>query len=141
MRVAEGQQGRLHQLREKDVLPDQHKLRMLLPALASVRLSASVRLLHHAEDGDQQTCRADQSPVRRVRARHTSLCSLSRTAVTVGMPEPPNTFDCCNSPAATLLHTPRVTTQNQTNLLLITKNQSQESVQIQQNNHKVLTFT
>lgn len=55
--VAEGQQSRLHQLREEDVLPDQDELCMLLSSLASVRLNPSVRLLHHTEDWNHQTCR------------------------------------------------------------------------------------
>lgn len=54
--VAEGQQSRLHQLREEDILPDQDKLCVLLSSLTPVCLNPSIRLLHHTEDWDHQTC-------------------------------------------------------------------------------------
>lgn len=56
VRVAEGQQRRLHQLREENILPDQDKLGVLLSSFASVCLDASIRLLHHTEDRNHQTC-------------------------------------------------------------------------------------
>ena len=56
VRVAERQQGRLHQLGEEDVLPDQDELGVFLPSLEPVRLDPPVRLLHHTEDGNHQTC-------------------------------------------------------------------------------------
>lgn len=67
VRVAEGEQGRLHQLREEDVLPDQHELCVLLSPVASLRRHASVRLLHHAEDGNHQTCAAEREEETAVR--------------------------------------------------------------------------
>lgn len=58
VRVAEGQQSRLHQLREENILPDQDKLCLLLSSLTSVCLNPSIwLLLHHTEDWDHQTCR------------------------------------------------------------------------------------
>ena len=54
--VAEGQQSRLHQLREENILPDQNKLSVLLSSLTSVCLNPSIRLLHNTEDWNHQTC-------------------------------------------------------------------------------------
>lgn len=55
MGVAKGEKCSLNKLSEKDVLPDQHKLGMFLPAL-SIWYHPSIHLLHHTEDWNHQTC-------------------------------------------------------------------------------------
>lgn len=55
MGVSQSDQGRLHQLREEDILMNQHKLGVTVAVPLTVTGYAHVCVLHHTVDGDHQT--------------------------------------------------------------------------------------
>lgn len=62
VRVAQGHQGRLHQLREEHVPPHQHKLSVAVSMALGVAGScpAHIGVLHHAVDWDHQAFRRER---------------------------------------------------------------------------------